>query len=129
MVSKSKIDCLGIVTLLIINHLIPVSKCGDTFTMFGNFCSAECAAAYNFDSKISNDEMWERYSLLNMLYSQGKEIKAALPRLSLKKFGGPFTISGERIIQVRILRLLCHLYWQLFLHLKKLPIVIIVYLV
>ena len=95
--SKSKIDCLWDCHSFDNQPFgIPVSKCGDTFTMFGNFCSAECAAAYNFDSKISNDEMWERYSLLNMLYSQGKEIKAALPRLSLKKFGGPFTISEWR---------------------------------
>lgn len=96
--SKSKIDCLWCCHPFDTEPVgIPTRRDGDTFTMFGNFCCAECAAAYNFDSRISGDEMWERYSLLNMIYSaDSREIKMALPRLSLKKFGGPFTIGEFR---------------------------------
>ena len=96
--SKSKIDCLWCCHSFDNEPVgIPTRREGDTFTMFGNFCCPECAAAYNFDSRLSGDEMWERYSLLNMIYSEdSKEIKMALPRLSLKKFGGPFTIGEFR---------------------------------
>ena len=52
--SKSKIDCLWDCCPFDNQPFgIPVSKCGDTFTMFGNFCSAECASAYNFDNNNS----------------------------------------------------------------------------
>lgn len=96
--SKSNIDCLWCCHSFDNAPFgIPTRRDGDTFTMFGNFCCAECAAAYNFDSRISGDEMWERYSLLNMIYSvDSREIKIALPRLSLKKFGGPFSIAEFR---------------------------------
>ena len=96
--SKSKIDCLWDCHPFDSTPCgIPIKKEGEVMTMFGNFCCPECAAAYNFDSNIASDEMWERYSLLNMLYSKdGKEVKLALPRLALKKFGGPFTISEWR---------------------------------
>ena len=66
--------------------------------MFGNFCSAECAAAYNFDTKYNSNEIWERYSLINYLYGtkNNMTIKIALPRLSLKKWGGRFSIEEFR---------------------------------
>ena len=73
---------------------IPMSKLGDTFLMFGNFCCPQCAAAYIFDENDNTNELWERYSLLNFLYgSPGEKINVALPRLALKKFGGPFTLD------------------------------------
>ena len=79
--SKSNIDCLWCChSFENAPFGIPTRKDGDTFTMFGNFCCAECAAAYNFDSRISGDEMWERYSLLNMIYStDSREIKIKCP--------------------------------------------------
>ena len=73
---------------------IPMKKNGDTFHMFGNFCSPQCAAAYIFDQNDNTNELWERYSLLNFLYGSATEkINVALPRLALKKFGGPFTLD------------------------------------
>ena len=38
-----------------------MSKQGDTFQMFGNFCSPQCAAAYIFDQNDNTNELWERY--------------------------------------------------------------------
>ena len=76
---------------------IPMKKDGDIFYMFGNFCSPQCAAAYIFDENDNTNELWERYSLLNFLYgSNNDKINVALPRLALKKFGGPFTIEEWR---------------------------------
>lgn len=79
---------------------IPVKYMNDRFHVFGCFCSLECAASYNFDSKnISADEMWERYSLINMLSHKIMHvpvIKPAPSRLALKMFGGHLTIDQFR---------------------------------
>lgn len=80
---------------------LPYKVSGNTYYMFGNFCSKECAAAYNFDNNYYSDEVWERYSLLNSLYHDFKSetgIKVAPPRLCLKKFGGRLNIKEFRNI-------------------------------
>ena len=74
---------------------IPIKKYDTTYYMFGNFCSAECSAAYNFDNNDSC-ESFERYSQINYLYSNDKPIKVAGPRLALKKFGGQLSITEFR---------------------------------
>jgi len=80
---------------------IPYSLMDKKFYVFGNFCSPECAASYNFDSKDNDKDIWERYSLLNYLYSIIFElpeltIKLAAPRLSLNVFGGKLSIEEFR---------------------------------
>ena len=76
---------------------IPIKKIDNIYYLFGNFSSPECAAAYLFDSKLESDVLWERYSMLNYLYSNNNEtIKLALPRLVLKKMGGTKTIEQFR---------------------------------
>ena len=78
---------------------IPVNVVNDIFEVYGCFCSLECAAAYNFDNKTNQDEMWERYNLLNLLSRRMKlenVVKAAPPRLSLKIFGGHLDIDAFR---------------------------------
>ena len=64
---------------------LPIKKCGNEIHMFGNFCSPECAAAYNFNMKDS--DQWERYSYLNELYSKNisENIKLAPSKLSFKR--------------------------------------------
>ena len=83
--------------------------------MYGCFCSLECAAAYNFKSSESLDEIWERYNLINLLARkigygssccndssiEGENggcyvVKAAPERLTLKMFGGFLDIEGFR---------------------------------
>ena len=39
----------------------------DTYVSFGNFCSLECANAYNFSSHCGSDKVWEINSLIQML--------------------------------------------------------------
>ena len=95
---KTNIDCLWCCHSFTNRPVgIPIKKENDTYYMFGCFCSPNCAAAYNFDSKYQTNEIWERYSMLNMIYgSMNEPIKIAPPRLSLKKFGGKFTIDEFR---------------------------------
>ena len=76
---------------------IPIKKTQNHIEMFGNFCSPECAAAYCFSL---NDNVWERYSLLNEIYSNGEPIKIANSKLLLKKFGGIYTVNEYRNLNI-----------------------------
>lgn len=80
---------------------LPISFDEGKFKVFGNFCSPECAASYNFYEYPDTDNKWERYNLLNLLYRKiGKnkdlKIKLAQPRTSLNIFGGPLCINQFR---------------------------------
>ena len=65
--------------------------------MFGNFCSPECAAAHCF---TMNDNVWEKYSLLNDIYGNNKPVRIANSKLLLKKFGGIYTINEFRSLNI-----------------------------
>ena len=78
---------------------IPINFKNDSFDVFGCFCSLECAAAYNFSENKSQDEMWERYQLINMMSRKmklGNTVRCAPSRLSLKMFGGNMDIETFR---------------------------------
>ena len=74
---------------------IPIKKVNNTYYMFGNFCSPECAAAYNFNNNNDNN-VWERYSLLNNLYNNNHPLFISNSHLLLKEFGGKYTIEEFR---------------------------------
>lgn len=78
---------------------IPIKLINGVFHVDGNFCSPECAAAYNHEQKDS--AMWERYQLLNMLYnmvmSSYRKLALAPPRRLLKQFGGYMTVDEFRM--------------------------------
>ena len=94
--SQSNIDCLWCChSFDNFPFGIPIKKVDNKYHMFGNFCSSECAAAYNFDN-LRTCEAFERYSMLTYLYSFEKKIKPAAPRLTLKKFGGQLSINEYR---------------------------------
>ena len=80
---------------------IPIKLKHGNFYVFGNFCSKECAASYNFDSNENKNVIWERYTLLNYLYSIIEDepdltIKLAPSRLTLEAFGGYLDIKEFR---------------------------------
>ena len=80
---------------------LPVQKKESHYIVFGCFCSPECAAAYNFHEGDDTQEIWNRYSLLNLLYKnvyacKNLKIKLAPPRSVLKMFGGTLTIKEFR---------------------------------
>ena len=79
---------------------IPVKYIDNIFYVGGCFCSFNCAASYNFQDSKSN-EVWERYSLLNLLYKKifdkpFTKIKPAPPREVLAIFGGYLNIDDYR---------------------------------
>jgi hypothetical protein len=66
----------------------------------GNFCSPECALAYNYsDNKISDSTKWNRHALLGHLYNDlytNRTLSPAPPRSLLRLFGGPLDIQQYR---------------------------------
>ncbi len=71
----------------------------EKFYVKGVFCSFNCAASYNFS--INDDDMYERYSLLNLMYKKlynknFVKINLSPPRESLKIFGGYLSIEEFR---------------------------------
>jgi len=71
----------------------------DKFYVSGVFCSFNCAASYNFSK--NSDNIWERFSLLNLMYKKLYEkkfvkINLAPPRETLKIFGGYLSIEEFR---------------------------------
>ena len=71
----------------------------EKFYVSGVFCSFNCAASYNFSK--NNDNIWERFSLLNLMYKKLYDkkfikINLAPPRETLKMFGGYLSIEEFR---------------------------------
>lgn len=78
---------------------IPINLTNDAFEVYGCFCSTNCAAAYNFNEHLNQDEAWERYQLLNLMSRRMGDVphvKPAPPRLSLKIYGGHLDIDAFR---------------------------------
>lgn len=77
--------------------VIPVGVEESIWRVYGNFCCPECAAAYLFNEALDSHVKWERYALLNRLYSQGEgSIRVAPPRTVLRLFGGTMEVSDYR---------------------------------
>jgi hypothetical protein len=71
----------------------------EKFYVNGCFCSFNCTASYNFSK--NDDDIWERYSLLNLMYKKLYnykfiKINLAPPREILKIFGGYLSIEEFR---------------------------------
>ena len=76
---------------------IPELYFENKFYCHGNFCSFNCALAYNINS---GDNVWKKTSLLNLLYyktySINTNIKSAPDWKILKEFGGHLSIEEFR---------------------------------
>tara|TARA_Y100001970_G_C14233997_1_gene860665 strand:- start:1163 stop:2143 length:981 start_codon:yes stop_codon:yes gene_type:complete len=80
---------------------IPRSKKEDTIEVYGCFCSPECACSFLKNEQIDDSTRWERYTMLNNLYSKiynyDKNIKPAPnPYYTLDKYYGNLTIKEYR---------------------------------
>jgi hypothetical protein len=83
---------------------LPEKYFENKFYVSGCFCSFNCAGAYNLN--ISDNKVWERYSLLKLLYylvNKDKilsindiEINISGPKELLEKYGGPMKIEDFR---------------------------------
>lgn len=70
-----------------------------SFTMYGTFCSLECAAAHNFSVHLGSDRAWEIHSWIQMLgkrYGFKEPIRPAPSRYLLEMFEGPLNIEEFR---------------------------------
>ena len=85
---------------------VPMKYVNDKFSVYGVFCSANCSASYIFNG-MYDVNVWELYSLLNLLYYKihGEFIKitSAPDKICLKKFGGQLSIEEyrESLVQKR----------------------------
>ncbi len=91
---------------------IPKQYNKNLLEVYGCFCSPECAVAYLKSEDIDNSRKWERYTLLNNIYSKvfdyEKNIKPAPnPFYTLDKYFGNLSIyeyrkllKNERILMV-----------------------------
>jgi hypothetical protein len=71
----------------------------DTYSLYGCFCSLQCANAYNFSVHCGSDKVWEINSFIQMLskrYGFIHAIRPAPSRYLLKIFNGPLTIEEFR---------------------------------
>ena len=80
---------------------IPKYKLDKSYQCYGCFCSPECATAYLFKESIDSSTRFERYHLLNFLYSKiydyNKNIKPApCPYYTLTKYYGNLSIQEYR---------------------------------
>jgi hypothetical protein len=82
---------------------IPKHFIKESYNVYGCFCSPECAVAYLMEESIDNSSKFERYFLLNHLYSKifnyAKNIKPAPnPKFMLEKYYGNLTIQEYRAL-------------------------------
>lgn len=80
---------------------IPKTFINDTYEVYGCFCSPECAVAYLCNEQIDTSVKWERYSMLNNIYSKifnyTRNIKPAPnPHYILDKYYGNLSIQEYR---------------------------------
>lgn len=85
-----------------VHSVLPISYdvYNNIYSCEGNFCSPECALAFNYsDNKISDSTKWNRHALLGHLYADlysNSELSPAPPRSLLRLFGGPLDIQQYR---------------------------------
>ena len=75
------------------------------FTLFGIFCSPNCALAYLLQDENNTTALWEKVSLLNLLhykiYETDENIVPAPDKICLKTFGGPLKIEQYRCLTLK----------------------------
>jgi hypothetical protein len=80
---------------------IPKHSIKDTYHVYGCFCSPECATAYLMEENIDSSSKFERYYLINHIYSKIFDYKinikpAPNPYYMLEKYYGNLTIQEYR---------------------------------
>jgi len=82
---------------------IPKHYIKDSYQVYGCFCSPECAVAHLMEENIDSSTKFERYYLINHIYSKiyqyTKNIKPAPnPHYMLDKYYGNLTIQEYRVL-------------------------------
>jgi len=80
--------------------IIPSHVINEVWSVYGNFCTPQCAMAYLTNQSIDTHVRWERIALLNRLYStftHGR-IYPAPSRETMQRFGGKYSAEEFRKI-------------------------------
>jgi len=102
--NHSKISCFWCchpVDITLYGMPINYNSINDTYTIYGSFCSLQCANAYNFSVHCGSDKVWEINSMIQMLgkkYGITSFIRPAPSRYLLKMFNGNMDIEEFRKI-------------------------------
>jgi len=80
---------------------IPIKYENNSYEVYGCFCSPECAVAYLKNENIDASTLWERYSLINNIYSKIYNYKVNIkpapnPHYTLDKYYGNLSINEYR---------------------------------
>lgn len=78
---------------------IPCKLKNNIYDVYGCFCTPECAAGFLLNENLDKSIIWERYSMLNNIYSSiyERNIKPAPnPLYTLNKYYGSLTIEEYR---------------------------------
>jgi hypothetical protein len=79
---------------------LPVKEEMNTYHVYGNFCSPQCALSFLLKEHLDSHVRWDRMALLHRMYRPAGKINGRLypapPRESLTKFGGPYSIQQYR---------------------------------
>tara|TARA_Y100000389_G_scaffold193873_1_gene223167 strand:- start:779 stop:1423 length:645 start_codon:yes stop_codon:yes gene_type:complete len=80
------------------NYGLPLDYDGNTFTLWGNFCSLECARAFAFsENNIRSDRSESLVALMGVkLFGNSTHVSKAPSKYILEKFGGPVSIEDYR---------------------------------
>ena len=82
---------------------IPKHFIKESYHVYGCFCSPECATAYLMEENIDSSTKFERYFLINHIYSKIYDYKKSIkpapsPQYMLEKFYGNLTIQEYRAL-------------------------------
>jgi hypothetical protein len=79
---------------------LPVKEESGIYSIYGNFCTPQCALASLLNEHLDSHVRWERMALLHRMYrprdSAGGRLYPAPPRESLIEFGGIYTYEEFR---------------------------------
>ncbi len=92
--------------------VIPTTISDDTWYVYGNFCTPQCASAYLLNEPLDTHVRWNRLALLHRLYSAscGGRVYPAPHRECLERFGGPMkTEEFRKLCEQRKVRADVHL--------------------
>jgi hypothetical protein len=80
--------------------VIPMRIVENTWNVYGNFCTPQCAMAYLLSEILDTHTRWERIALLNRLYGaeMNGRIYPAPSRETLVRFGGAISTEEMRSI-------------------------------
>ena len=82
---------------------IPKHFIKDTYHVYGSFCTPECAVAYLMQENLDSSTKFERYHLMNNIYSKIYDYKKSIkpapdPHYMLEKFFGNLKIQEYRTL-------------------------------